>query len=126
MKAEYDRDYRANNGAILKAKKAAAYAVSGPKNRDKERDRRTARMPKHIEYCRRPEYRKKKVVYDRIHRAKEQFGEFAEAFLVLKDVQAEINSRMDWYERAKAKGTINKTKQRRRDYERITGQTQRD
>lgn len=114
-KAAYDAAYREKNREMLKAKKAAHYAATV--DREKERAVRKARMPQHIEYCRRPQYRKWKAQYDRKYRATKEFGEFGEAAIVLFDLQAEILSRATRYEIYLANGTLNKKLNRRRDYD---------
>lgn len=123
MKADYDREYRTKNTERLKAEKAARYKVTGPMNRGKERAYREKRMPAHVEYCRRPEYKAWKHKYDLKFRAKKLFGPFAEASLVLRDVEMEISKRMTWVEIRQANGTLNKSTQRKRDYARIANQT---
>lgn len=115
-KAAYDRQYREKNLALLKEKKAAWFkATYDPVKAAQERK---ARMARHVEYCRRPEYREKKKEYDRRHRAKE-YGEFAEAYMATMDVYREVNARMPRTELYATKGTQNKTLNRRRDYERL-------
>jgi hypothetical protein len=118
-KAKYDAEYRERNRARLKAQKAAYYQ----RTRDPERERayRKATMPRHVEYCRRPEYRKWKAEYDRIYCARKDFGPFAEAALVLRDLENEISSRATRTEIYAANGTLNKWIQRRRDYENLVG-----
>lgn len=76
---------------------------------------RKARMPYHVEYCRRPEYREWKREYDRTYRATKEYGEFAECFLLVMDIRAECLSQMTDYEIRLDKGTLNKRQQRRRD-----------
>lgn len=124
LKAEYDRKRRAELGDALLAEKRAAYhakvAVDPVSARAKEREARQRRMPKHVEYCRRPEYRKWKAQYDRQYLARKQFGDFGEAAIVLNDLCSEIASRSTFTERAILKGTLNKHTQRRREYERQT------
>jgi hypothetical protein len=86
-KAAYDREYRKKNRAMLKAKKAAYFQRTyDPVKAAKERKKTMAR---HIEYCRRPEYRKKKAAYDRKREA-EEYGEFAECREILKVLMKEI------------------------------------
>ena len=92
-KAIYDRARRERLGEAIRDQKRAAYAVYGPLHRDKEREIRKARMPKHVEYCRRPEYRAKKSAYDR-RRKLSRFGEFSEAFAALEQLQKEIRKQM--------------------------------
>jgi len=77
-------------------------------------------MPQHLEYCRRPEYRKWKAEYDRKYLARKQFGSFGEAAIVLNELIAEIGERSTFTERAVDKDTLNKRNTRRRDYDRQT------
>lgn len=117
-KAAYDAEYRERNRAMLKAKKAAYYASHV--DREKEREVRKKRMPQHVEYCRRPEYRKWKAQYDRKYLARKRYGDFGAAAIVLRDLEAEIASRASRIEISRANGTLNKHQNRRRDYERKT------
>lgn len=113
-KRAYDIAYRNKNRAALRAKKAVYFQQTyDPAKAAVERKKRSA---SHSEYCRRPEYKMWKREYDRKYRAQE-YGAFAEAFLVLQDLDRELDARADWYERASMKGTINKTLRRKRDYE---------
>lgn len=118
LKAAYDRQYREKNAAILRVKKAEYYQ----RTRDpvREAEKRKAKMPKHVEYCRRPEYKKWKAEYDRQYRARKEFGPFGEASIVLNELIAEINSRSTRTEIYRQNGTLNKWIARRRDYERQT------
>jgi hypothetical protein len=75
---------------------------------------RHARMPYHVEYCRQPEYRAKKSEYDKKHRAEKEFGDFAGAAMLLREIEGEIASRMTKYEIYSANGTLNKRLARRR------------
>lgn len=111
-KAEYDRQYRASNQRKLRAEKAAYFKRTyDPAKAAKERK---ANMPKHVAYCRRPEYRTKKAAYDREVRASE-YGAFAESWLLLLDLEREIRKQMpDKYERLKARGYFTRTAQQRR------------
>ena len=90
-KAAYDREYRKKNRAMLKAKKAAWFQrtydpVKAAKDRKKT-------MPKHVEYCRQPEYKAWKKKYDKQRRSK-KYGEFAEAHALLVELLKEINKQM--------------------------------
>lgn len=112
----YDIAYREKNSAALKIKKAARF----------QRDydpvaaavKRKETMPRHIGYCRKPEYKKWKKKYDEHYSAKKKFGEFYESFLLLKKIDEEIASRASKYEIGLENGTINKAQTRRRNYER--------
>lgn len=123
IKAAYDREYR--DRASVRAKKRAAYhnavAADPVGMRAKEREIRNQNMARHVEYCRRPEYRAKKHEYDIRRGANQRYGPFADAFLVLRDLEAQIASRATWLERAHEKGTINKTQRRKREYGKAVG-----
>lgn len=110
-KAEYDRWYRAINYRKLKKQKAAHYARTA--DREKEREIRQRRMPQHVEYCRRPEYKAKKKSYDRKRRAAE-YGEFADAYLLALDVDREVKVRMTRYEIYQENGRLNRSAQKRK------------
>jgi hypothetical protein len=107
----YDARRRVEKVAEISAKKAAYYQRT--RNPAKERERRAANMPRHIEYCRRPEYRAYKADYDRQLRANE-YGEYAETYLLLLDLEREIRSRATQYERLKARGYYTRSAQQRR------------
>lgn len=111
LKAEYDREYRKRDPEALKAYKALYYQET----RDPERERaiRKAKMPKHVEYCRRPEYKAWKHEYD-IQKAAEEFGEFGEAWRLLLDLEKEIRSQATAYERRVANGYYTRNAQKRR------------
>jgi len=96
-KRAYDGQYRERNRQILKAKKAAHYKRTA--DREKERQIRQKNMPRHVEYCRKPEYRAKKHQYD-IQRCSAKYGEFAECHRLLVELQREIVARVpSYYER---------------------------
>ncbi|MDX3926772.1 MAG: hypothetical protein QHC90_13335 [Shinella sp.] len=112
----YDIEYRARDPEGRKASKAAYYQRT--KDPVKEAAKRKERMPFHVEYCRRPEYRAKKKVYDRQYRAHKHYGDFAECFLLVMDIRDECLSRMTDYEIRLEKGTLNKALKRKRDDQR--------
>ncbi len=78
--------------------------------------RRKERMPLHVEYCRQPAYKAWKQQYDAKYRAHKVFGDYADVFLLLGDVEREIASRMSRYEIMLANGTLNKAMKRRREH----------
>ena len=88
----------------------------------KAAEARKRRMPSHVEYCRRPEYREWKRQYDRQYRAQKEYGDFAECFLLVMDIRAECLSQQSDYEMRHAKGRVAMTQQRRRDYDRTHSQ----
>lgn len=118
-KAEYDRMYREREAEKLKAKKASYYQRTA--DRDKERAARQRRMPQHVEYCRRPEYKEWKKEYDRKYRAVKFYGPFSEAFLALQDLETEVAERASRYEIYSERGTLCKTQKRKREYEKAVG-----
>lgn len=107
----YDAQRRAELAAEISAKKAEYYQ----RTRDpaKERARRQANMDRHVQYCRQPEYVTYKADYDRERRSKE-YGEFADAYLLLLDLEREVRSRATGYERRKARGYYTRSAQQRR------------
>lgn len=108
----YDAKYRTDKAEELKAKKREYFKRTyDPEVAAVERKKR---LPKHLEYCRRPEYRAWKKEYDRAYRAGKEFGEFAEAFLLLQDINGEIEKRASRYDIYLTNGTLNKALMRRR------------
>lgn len=79
-KAAYDAKYRELHSDKIKAQKAAHYRATY--NPEKARYERKRRMPYHVEYCRKPEYRRYKQEYDTKYRASD-YGEFADAYMIL-------------------------------------------
>src|SRR5690242_12469550 len=82
----YDIEYRARDVEGRKARKAEYYQRT--KDRAKEAEARKRRMPTHVEYCRRPEYRAWKKTYDRQYRAVKFYGDFADCFLLVMDIRS--------------------------------------
>lgn len=108
----YDQAYRRRHRAMLKAKKRAYHlATYDPET---ERVKRKRRIPLHVEYCRRPEYKRWKSQYDRNYRAKKLFGPFAEAALLTVDLNREIKGRMANHEIRWENQTANKSQFRAR------------
>lgn len=107
----YDARRRVELATEISAKKAAYYQRT--RDPSKERERRQLNMGRHVEYCQRPEYRAYKADYDRQLRA-EEYGAYAEAYLLLLDLEREIRSRATGYERRKARGYYMRTAQQRR------------
>jgi hypothetical protein len=107
----YDAEYRRINLVRIKKRKKACHKA----NYDPEKQRiyNQRRMPLHIEYCQRPEYRNWKREYDRHHRAS-KFGSFAEAYMLTVDLNREIKGRMSNHEIKWENQTANKAQFRRR------------
>lgn len=123
-KAEYDRQRRAKLGEELREKKRNAYYAAIERDealvRQKQKAYRKKIMPRHVEYCRQPEYKAKKRQYDRQLRA-QAYGPFADAYLLLQDIQGEISTCATRQEIYEQNGTINKTQKRKREYEKAVG-----
>jgi hypothetical protein len=109
----YDIEYRAKNLETITARKAeyhkrtydpAKAAVIRKKN-----------MPRHIEYCRRPEYRAWKKGYDHVYHATKSYGNFAGVALQLQELETEIEERMTHAEIIQSNAINNKRKRRSRD-----------
>lgn len=110
-KAVYDAQRRIDKATEISAKKAAYFQRTY--SPAKAREHRAKNMDRHVKYCRQPEYRAYKADYDRQHRAKE-YGEYAEAYLLLLDLEREIRSRATYYERLKTRGYYTQSAQQRR------------
>lgn len=128
-KAEYDRKRRSELRDKLREEKRQARLKLLAENpslvRAREKASRKKRKQAHLEYCRTPEYRAWKTQYDQRHRARKNYGDFAEAFLTLLEVEAEVSARASRQEVYAQNGTLNKTQERKRDYARKTGHAQR-
>lgn len=110
-KKAYDVAYRAKNLLDITAKKIEYFQRTY--DPAKAAIERKARMPKHVEYCRQPEYVAYKAQYDAQYRAKE-YGQFADAYRLLLDLEKEIRRQATKYERYVAKGYYTRNAQKRR------------
>jgi len=113
-KAKYDMQYRAANLEKIRADKLEWYRANHAAILERQTAARPKKMPYHLEYCRQPAYRAKKSEYDIQRRARKQFGEFSEAFLLLREVETEISRRASRYEIYSQNGLLNKAQTRRR------------
>lgn len=113
----YDMQRREEKGDSIKEKKREYFKRTY--DPAKAAIERKANMPRHVEYCRRPEYKKYKREYDKKHLANKQYGEFAEAFLALTELETTVSERATRYDIYMQNGTLNKKLTRRREYERI-------
>lgn len=109
-KAEYDREYRRKNDGWKDFQSAFWFVWDYQNNPEKYKKERQRRMNAHVEYCRQPEYRRKKKNYDERYQAHLKYGEFAEAAIILKKLEGLIDrqqARID-------KDCHNKTKKRKK------------
>lgn len=118
MKAEYDARYRVALAAELAAKKRAYHRRTY--DPAKAREVRKHRSFDHTAYCRRyyadPSRKHEKVEYDKRFRATKHVGEYWECMVLLTELWKEIRKQEPcWYERAKAKGFLDKLNERKRN-----------
>lgn len=112
-KAAYDREYRERVAEKRSAQRAAYYEANRDRLLAQMAEYRKVRMPKHVEYCRRPEYRAKKHEYDK-KRNEAEYAEWAETWRLLLDLEKEIRSQATAYERRVANGYYTRNAQKRR------------
>jgi len=116
-KSAYDKNRRLEKFDVIKAKKQAYDKT--PEGRAAQKRRRQTRMPKHVEYCRQPEYRAKKVEYDRRHRAEKFFGEFAECAILVEQINKTLIEKADKAHLRTIQGTNTKSQRRKRQWLRL-------
>lgn len=108
--------YREENLETLKTKKSRYFKETyDPKKAAIERK---ARMAYHVEYCQSPDYKAWKAEYDKGYRAKKEYGEFWECFLLSLEIRNETLERMSDYEIRLGKGTLGRTQKSKRDHAR--------
>lgn len=114
-KKVYDAQYRERKREYRKKQKAEYFKRTyDPVKAAVERKKTMAR---HVEYCRRPEYKAKKREFDRVYRAKQDYGQFWEESLIIMDIRREALSQQSRYEMDMERGRYNKSKTRKREYE---------
>lgn len=112
IKSAYDLKYK-DRGYVL-ILRAWYFFDDYKKNPEKYRKIRQKKMPKHVEYCRQPKYKKYKEKYDKEYRAKKEYGEFWESHLALVKLEKELPSKkITKYNQ----GIINKTQKRKRKWQ---------
>lgn len=95
--------------------KALYFFLDYRENPEKYKLRRQEKMPRHIEYCRQPSYKEKKHKYDVERNAKNTYGEYWEAAVILNELEKMVDNRL-----AKAQnGLINKSKKRKRLWQKM-------
>lgn len=109
----YDAKYRERNIAMLKAKKADYFKRTY--DPEKAAIYRKSRMPIHVKYCQRPEYKLLKRRYDRQHKAEKDYGPFAEVAMLASDLNREIKGMMSNHEIKWQNKTSNKSQFRARE-----------
>lgn len=98
--------YEAHAREILAVQKAAREADPELKKRRRDCQKRCME---------RPEWKEHKREYDRQYRADREFGEMAPAYLLLLELEKEVERQEpDWVDLQRQKGTLNKSQRRRR------------
>lgn len=110
IKYFYDAFIRLVDYEKVKKQRQEYFKKDYAANPEKYRAIRKKRMKEHVEYCRRPEYRVKKKVYDRQRVAKKNYGEYWEAAISLRELADIVDNRQAKQEQK----TINKTQNRKR------------
>jgi hypothetical protein len=111
LKAAYDQEYRVRTNR--NEKRREAYYANHEEALAAATAQRKRRMPKHVEYCRRPEYKAYKVEYDKA-RNEAEYGDWAESWRLLQDLEQEIRSQATAYEIRVANGYYLRSAQKRR------------
>lgn len=119
LKSAYDAKRRIDEAEKIRATKREYHKRSY--DPVKAAAERALKMPRHAEYCRRPEYKAWKAKYDEQYRAKKMFGPFWESAMLLADVETEVLSRASRYEIDLQNGKLNKRKRRENGYEKTLG-----
>jgi hypothetical protein len=110
-KRVYDAQRRINLADRIKAEKAAYFKRTY--DHIVAAQKRKKRMPRHVEYCRAPEYKAKKAAYDQ-RKKFERFGLFAEAAQILAELDQEVKARATRYEIYVANERFTRSAQQRR------------
>lgn len=113
----YDIKYKTENKEKLKKEKKLWFRKTY--NPEKAAIERKKNMARHVKYCQSSKYKEWKKQYDTKYRAKKNYGEYWESFVLLSSLKDEIYSRVDWYTIKYESGLLNKQQQRRRDYDRL-------
>lgn len=108
-KSAYDKEYRKKNIDWRMFLSAFQFTWDYQQNPEKYRQLHQKKMPKHLEYCRQPEYRKKKKSYDQRRVANKMYGEFAEAAIILRTIEEIVDNKQARFD----KNCHNKAKKRK-------------
>lgn len=113
-KAEYDRTYRAENFEKRKALNQAFNKT--PAGRAMQKKAREKRKEYQKAYVSTPRYKAWKAAYDRRYLATTQYGEFADAYLLLLDVVATTKKMETKYEIDLKNKRLGKATKRKRSW----------
>ena len=115
IKAAYDKVYHKTE----KRKASARKYNATPAGRAMQKRQRDKNKQSHLEYCRTPEYRARKVKYDQEHRSKKLYGEFWESAILLEEIDKHITAVADKHNLRIINGTFNKSIRRKRQWLRL-------
>jgi len=122
VKAAYDK--KIYNTPERQAARKRYFQNSYKRNPEKYKAIRRAKYPKHLEYLRRPEYKKYKKEYDVKYLAKKDFGIYWESAILLKELEDHLlKIRPDGIKFQM--GITNKTQKRKRLWQRTKKNLQR-
>lgn len=110
-KAKYDKKYRDENFGLRTFQGAMYFFWDYQNHPEKFKKKRQKKQAAHNEYCRQPEYKKYKKVYDRKHRAEKRYGAYYESAIALLELAAIVDNRKSKQEQ----GIINKSQKRKRN-----------
>lgn len=110
IKKLYDEQYRTRE--YVKLQKNFAFHLDYRANPEKYRKERQRKMKAHIEYCRKPEYKKWKKQYDHKFRLKKKYGEYWECASIMVSLDKTLNTK----EIKINQGLINKSQKRKRKW----------
>ena len=113
-KKAYDALYRAKNLERILQRNAEYHKRTY--DPQKAAIARKKRMPKHVEYCRRPEYKAYKHEYDLRYHNERSYGPFWQAAQILNQLEKTLREHATHTESRTQNGTLNKSIRRKRDY----------
>ena len=90
VKAEYDK--KIAKTPERKQKQHEYFVKDYKANPEKYKKERQRRYAEHLKYLQRPDYKEWKKNYDEQYLAKKHYGDFAEAAIVLKRIENELDS----------------------------------
>lgn len=115
VKAAYDK--KIYNTPERKAARKRYFQKSYKENPEKYKAIRAAKYPKHLEYLRTPEYKEWKKNYDKKFKAEKNYGPFAQAAVLLIELESFLKQNMP-NELKFQMGITNKTQKRKRRWQR--------
>jgi len=125
IKRLYDLEYNRKNSDVRCKQRAEWFQKTyDPEKAKIERETKKKEKPeleaKRREYMKSKQYRGQKKKYDRRYRAYKTYGKaWGECMALTLDIRDECLTRMSDYQIRKANGTLSKSQQRRKDYERL-------